>query len=180
MRSAGSFRLTADVLPHCFSHEFDKGPKNLAENFTSLLAFPVVTSNIDFSASKELNGTTKSPYAIIKKANKDIGIVGYTSVATTYESSPGPNIVFHEELSSVRAAVTQLRALGVSIIIALGHSGYGMVRAVVCSCSLNANNRCSSLHVGQTLVCFLVSALRHLMFVAYSSLCRQRLTRSVP
>lgn len=103
------------------NHEFDNGPKILAE-FIAELKFPMLSANIDVSQSPELKNKIK-PYIILRKNNLRIGIVGYTTEDTAYLANPGPRVKFLSIIPSVRAAVSALKNAKVDVIIALSHAG---------------------------------------------------------
>ncbi|GGN98039.1 5'-nucleotidase C-terminal domain-containing protein [Saccharibacillus kuerlensis] len=117
------------------NHEFDKGPAGLAP-FIKDAKFPFVSSNIDFSADKDLSGFASTTIgepaadgkiypAIIKEINGEkVGIIGLTTSDTIALSSPGDTIQFKDAVESAQKTVDQLTAKGVNKIIALTHLGY--------------------------------------------------------
>jgi len=104
------------------NHEFDSGPTALA-NFINLADFPVLSANIDASAEPTLAGLIPA-YTILDVAGEQIGIFGLTTEDTSFISSPGPNVVFNDNVASAQATVTELEGLGINKIIALTHQGY--------------------------------------------------------
>lgn len=110
------------------NHEFDDGPDNLAR-FLDMVAFPVVSANIDASNSRALAGRI-APYAVIQRGKERIGIVGAIAEDTAEISSPGPEIVFNEVETALAGAVEALQALGIDKIVALTHIGLGRDRIV--------------------------------------------------
>jgi 5'-nucleotidase/UDP-sugar diphosphatase len=104
------------------NHEFDDGPATLAA-FIDDSDFPIVSANIDASADLDLAGLIE-PYTTVDKGGETIGIIGLTTPETENISSPGPNIVFNDPLTSLQAAADELTGLGVDKIIALTHQGY--------------------------------------------------------
>ncbi len=104
------------------NHEFDDGPANLAR-FIERVNFPVISSNIDSSKDSDLAGLIQ-PYAILEVKGKQIGIVGFTTEETAILSSPGNNVRFLNIERTVQAAVDELTAKGITIIIAVSHAGY--------------------------------------------------------
>ena len=104
------------------NHEFDDGPANLAR-FIERIKFPIISASIDASSDPDLAGLIQS-YTILEVDGKQIGIVGYTTEETSILSSPGNNVRFLNIERTVQAAVDELTAKGVTIIIAVSHAGY--------------------------------------------------------
>ncbi|XP_008555623.2 protein 5NUC [Microplitis demolitor] len=105
------------------NHEFDDGPEGLVP-FINAAEFPIVTSNLDLTGEPELAAATKlSNSTVITVDGRKVGIIGYLTPETKVISSPG-KVVFLDEVESVRREVDKLRADNVTIIIALGHSGF--------------------------------------------------------
>ncbi|WP_059042796.1 5'-nucleotidase C-terminal domain-containing protein [Paenibacillus rubinfantis] len=117
------------------NHEFDKGPKVLAE-FIKQAKFPFVSANLDFTADVDLKGLSHSglgkpgeqgqiyPAVIKEIAGEKVGIIGLTTPETSVLSSPGPDIKFADEVESAQKQVDALEAEGVNKIIVLSHLGY--------------------------------------------------------
>lgn len=104
------------------NHEFDDGDEVLAA-FIDGLNFPVVTSNVDFSASEILAGKVQ-PWVILDVNGQQIGIVGLVTPETPILSSPGDELVFNSDLvSATQTAVDELTAQGVNKIILVTHVG---------------------------------------------------------
>ena len=110
------------------NHEFDRGPSVLSA-FIDDLRIPVVSSNIDFSGEPLLNGKV-IPYYIKGACDYRIGFVGATLTGTPGISSPGETIVFNDVIGSITAAVKQLQAEDVRIIVAITHVGFSQDRAI--------------------------------------------------
>jgi 5'-nucleotidase/UDP-sugar diphosphatase len=104
------------------NHEFDDGPAELARLIDGA-DFPVVSANINAEAEPLLAGKIE-PSTIITVSGEPIGIVGLTTPETENISSPGPNVVFSDTVTSLQAAVDDLTAKGIDKIIALTHVGY--------------------------------------------------------
>lgn len=104
------------------NHEFDDGPEGLA-----LLAdgvdFPIVSGNLDLSRSNVLKGKIEDS-VILDVGGEKIGIVSALALDTPETSSPGANVIFKDDVESLRADVDKLEAEGVNKIIALTHVGY--------------------------------------------------------
>lgn len=104
------------------NHEFDDGPEGLAA-FLDRVDFPVVTGNVDMSASNLLAGRVPK-YAVLTVGDEKIGIVSAVAANTPETSSPGASLEFGNEIESLRADVADLTAQGVTKIIALTHVGF--------------------------------------------------------
>ncbi|MBK4217860.1 5'-nucleotidase C-terminal domain-containing protein [Paracoccus caeni] len=104
------------------NHEFDDGPEGLA-----LLAdgveFPVISGNLDLSQSNVLNGKVGDLLTLDVNGEK-IGIISALAMDTPETSSPGPNVIFQDDIESLKADVQELTDQGVNKIIALTHVGY--------------------------------------------------------
>lgn len=105
------------------NHEFDDGDETLAA-FLTELDFPVVVSNMDFSASDVLADLVL-PYTVLEVGGEQVGIIGLITPETDILSSPGEDLVFDVDLAgAAQAAVDELTGQGVNKIIALTHIGY--------------------------------------------------------
>jgi len=104
------------------NHEFDNGDEVLA-HFVDGLNFPVVSANIDFSASLVLSGLFQ-PYTVLEVAGQQIGVIGLTTAQTVESSSPGADLVFSAAYTEIaNQAAAELMAAGVNKIILLTHLG---------------------------------------------------------
>ncbi len=103
------------------NHEFDDGPQGLAD-FLDKVSFPVISGNLDLSASNLLNGRVGN-HVVLEVGGERIGIISALATDTVETSSPGPNVVFQDEVDSLSADVAALEAEGVTKIIALTHVG---------------------------------------------------------
>lgn len=104
------------------NHEFDDGPATLAR-FIEKADFPVLSANIDATDDPDLSGHIR-PYTVLEVGGKQIGIVGFTTEETAILSSPGANVKFLNIERTVQAAVDELTAQGITIILAVSHAGY--------------------------------------------------------
>ena len=102
------------------NHEFDDGPQALAA-FADKVSFPIVSGNLDVSRSV-LKGKI-SDHIVLTVGGEQVAIVSALAVDTVETSSPGPNVVFQDEVAALRADVAALTAQGVNKIIALTHVG---------------------------------------------------------
>ncbi|GAB4508806.1 MAG: 5'-nucleotidase C-terminal domain-containing protein [Anaerolineae bacterium] len=104
------------------NHEFDNGDDILAD-FVSGLEFPVVTANIDFSASEELNGLVDA-FTILDVNGQQVGVIGLDTIDTLEIASPGEALVWRGDYAAVANEVAaQLMEQGVNKIILLTHVG---------------------------------------------------------
>ena len=103
------------------NHEFDDGPPKLAE-FIDMVSFPVISGNLDLSGSSELNGKVEN-HVVLDVGGKKVGIVSALATDTVETSSPGPDVIFQDEIEALTQDVATLEAEGVDVIIALTHVG---------------------------------------------------------
>lgn len=104
------------------NHEFDDGPEALAA-FIDAVKFPLVSGNLDVSQSNLLNGKLKD-VLVLEVGGEKIGIISALATDTVETASPGPNVIFHDEIESLKADVAALEAAGVTKIIAIPHTGF--------------------------------------------------------
>lgn len=104
------------------NHEFDDGPEGLA-GFLDKVTFPVISGNTDVSQSNVLAGRVQN-HVVLDVGGEKIGIISALATDTVDTSSPGPSVVFQDEIDSLAADVATLEAEGVTKIIALTHVGY--------------------------------------------------------
>merc|ERR1711963_294475 len=69
------------------------------------------------------------PSVVIERGGRKIGIIGYVTTDTPKIANPGP-IKFKKEIPEIDAEAKRLKAQGVNILIALGHSGYTMDKQI--------------------------------------------------
>ena len=103
------------------NHEFDNGPEGLA-SFVDAVSFPVISGNLDLTAEASLNGKVGN-HVVLEVGGQKIGIISALATDTVDTSSPGDNVVFQDEIESLKADVAALEAEGVNKIIALNHVG---------------------------------------------------------
>lgn len=104
------------------NHEFDDGPAGLL-NLVNAVQFPVLSGNLDLSQSPELKDKIGKT-AVIEVAGQKIGIVSALATDTPETSSPGKDVIFQDDIESIKAGVETLKEQGVDKIIALTHVGY--------------------------------------------------------
>ncbi|MQQ09982.1 multifunctional 2',3'-cyclic-nucleotide 2'-phosphodiesterase/5'-nucleotidase/3'-nucleotidase [Epibacterium sp. SM1979] len=103
------------------NHEFDDGPEGLAK-FIDAVSFPVISGNLDLSAEASLKEKV-SNHVVLEIGGEKIGVISVLATDTVDTSSPGPNVIFQDEIDSLKADVAALEAEGVNKIIALTHVG---------------------------------------------------------
>lgn len=104
------------------NHEFDDGPEGLAV-LADRVEFPVLSGNLDLSQSNVLKGKVENTVTLDLGGEK-IGIVSALAMDTPETASPGPNVIFQDDIESLKADVQELTDQGVNKIIALTHVGY--------------------------------------------------------
>ena len=104
------------------NHEFDDGPEGLA-NFLDKVTFPVISGNLDVSQSNVLAGRVQN-HVVLEVGGEKIGIISVLATDTVETSSPGPSVIFQDEIDSLKADVATLEAEGVTKIIAVTHVGF--------------------------------------------------------
>ncbi|SPP75342.1 protein 5NUC [Drosophila guanche] len=105
------------------NHEFDEKVEGLIP-FLNEVNFPVVTCNLDLRNVPELAATKHLvPSTILETQGARIGVIGYLT-PDTKQLTLQSEVEFYEEVVSINAEAEKLKAQGINIIIALGHSGY--------------------------------------------------------
>ena len=117
--------LAPDVLA-LGNHEFNQGPGNLARVIGMLEGIPVVSGNLDLSGSNELTGIVETGGHVLDVNGVQVGIVSALATDTAETSSPGPTVVFMDEVEAMQQDVAELQDQGVDIILALTHVGFPM------------------------------------------------------
>lgn len=103
------------------NHEFDDGPEGLAK-FIDAVSFPVISGNLDLSSEASIKDKVGN-HVVLEVGGEKIGIISALATDTVDTSSPGDNVVFQDEIESLKADVAALAAEGVNKIIALTHVG---------------------------------------------------------
>ncbi|VVC28338.1 Hypothetical protein CINCED_3A000690 [Cinara cedri] len=103
------------------NHEFDNGVSDVVSFLKELQDIPTVVSNLNMSAEPELNKLVLPSYVFMFN-NTKVGVVGYLST-TCPDVAKTEEIVFFDEIESLKKETKRLRDNGVNIIIGLGHSG---------------------------------------------------------
>ncbi len=103
------------------NHEFDDGPVALGR-FIDAAEFPVISGNISVGQEPELTGKVE-PYVILEVGGEQVGVISALATDTVETSSPGPNVIFSDEIEVLQQHVDELTEQGVTKIIALTHVG---------------------------------------------------------
>ena len=104
------------------NHEFDNGPKGVIP-FLDRAKVPVISGNVDVSQNNLLQGRVQN-HVVLEAGGRKVGIVSALATDTPESASPGPTILFQDEIDSLKADVAALEAEGVNHIIALTHVGF--------------------------------------------------------
>jgi len=103
------------------NHEFDDGCKPLL-NQAGALNPPMLAANLSFDPPLQ-GAESIIPWLSIERDGRRIGIVGIANPDTPNLSSPCAEAHFADTAETMRAAIKELGAQGVNIIIALTHIG---------------------------------------------------------
>ncbi|AHM05855.1 5'-nucleotidase [Roseibacterium elongatum DSM 19469] len=103
------------------NHEFNNGPEGILPLLDEV-SFPVVGGNLDVSAQPALNGRVDDT-VVLDVNGVQVGIISAVTRDTMEISSPGPDVVFADEIASLQEDADTLTEAGVDIIIALTHVG---------------------------------------------------------
>ncbi|XP_060656295.1 protein 5NUC-like isoform X1 [Drosophila nasuta] len=115
------------------NHEFDKNVEGLIP-FLNAVEFPVLACNLDLSKEPDLAATNKLSNSTVLEVNgTKIGVIGYLT-PDTKDLSFQNDVEYAEEIVSINAEATRLKAQGINIIIALGHSGYQKDQEIARDC----------------------------------------------
>jgi len=104
------------------NHEFDDGNEGLAK-LVNGVKFPVISGNLDLSRSALLKGKVGRT-AVLDVGGQKIGFVSALATDTVETASPGPDVIFQDEIESLKAQVADLEGQDVNKILALTHVGY--------------------------------------------------------
>ena len=103
------------------NHEFNNGPEGLLP-LLDTVSFPVLSGNLDVTADPALGGRVQD-HVVLDVNGMQVGIIAALTRDTQEISSPGPNVIFQDEIAALQADVDALTAQGVDKIIALTHVG---------------------------------------------------------
>lgn len=110
------------------NHEFDDSVEGLIP-FIQNASFPIVTSNLDLSKQPDLAATKLKNSTILTVNGVKIGVIGYLTPETKIIART-ENVIFLDEVESIRREAKQLKSQGVNILIAVGHSGFEMDKKI--------------------------------------------------
>jgi 5'-nucleotidase len=108
------------------NHEFDFGPDVLADFIEGFVGpLPFVSANLDFSGEPNLQqlvdaGTIVKSVVVVER-DEWIGIVGATTPALPFISSPRNVIVDPDLVGTIQAEIDELEMMGVDKIILISH-----------------------------------------------------------
>lgn len=106
------------------NHEFDRGPKPLADFVAAAKAsFPVLGGNVDASQEPDLDGQL-APYTIEERDGERVAIIGLVTPDVPTISSPGDTVRFADHVARAHALVREVTAKGVNKVVLLTHLGY--------------------------------------------------------
>ena len=108
------------------NHEFDFGPEVLAELIEGVGdGIPFLSANLDVSPEPSLAALAAegriAASAVFEVGGRRIGVVGATTPALPYLSSPGAVIVDADVRAAVQSAIDELLVSGVGIIVLTSH-----------------------------------------------------------
>ncbi|WP_444464404.1 bifunctional metallophosphatase/5'-nucleotidase [Rhodobacter capsulatus] len=103
------------------NHEFDDGPEGLAA-FVAKVKFPLLSGNLDLSRS--LLKDKIADTVVLQVGGEKIGLVSALATDTVETAAPGPDVIFQDEIESLKADVAALTEQGVTKIIAIPHTGF--------------------------------------------------------
>lgn len=104
------------------NHEFDDGPEGLLTRIDGV-EFPVISGNLDVSQSNILKDKVENS-TVLEVGGEKIGIISALAMDTPETSSPGDQVIFIDDIESLKGDAQELTDQGVSKIIALTHEGY--------------------------------------------------------
>lgn len=105
------------------NHEFDDKIENLCA-YVKHCGSPIVCANCNFTLEPEAEKVVLPSY-VLNVMGKKIGIIGYLTPDTKLAADTGRTI-FEPEVDGIRREALRLKKDGISILIALGHSGWDM------------------------------------------------------
>ncbi|XP_062565735.1 protein 5NUC-like [Armigeres subalbatus] len=115
------------------NHEFDEGVEGLVP-FLNEVNFPVLTANLDLSKTPTMQDTKSLQHSIVfTKGGVKIGVIGYLTPETK-QLAPINTVDFTDEIVAINKEAEVLKAQGIKILIALGHSGLERDREIAASC----------------------------------------------
>ncbi|XP_073811844.1 protein 5NUC-like [Musca autumnalis] len=124
------------LLPDAASlgnHEFDSGVPGLLP-FLDKVDFPIVAANLDLSSSPKLRHSKHLQNSTVLEVNgAKVGVIGYIT-PDTLDLTMTKEDLFTDEIEAINREAENLKAQGINIIIALGHSGYEKDQEIAAKC----------------------------------------------
>ncbi|EDV36772.1 uncharacterized protein Dana_GF13125, isoform B [Drosophila ananassae] len=115
------------------NHEFDENVAGLVP-FLNNVSFPVLACNLNLTKEPELLAAKQLVNSTVLETNGvKIGVIGYLTPDTKTLAEKN-NVEYNEEIVSINAEAEKLKAQGINIIIALGHSGYQKDQEIAKNC----------------------------------------------
>ncbi|XP_075168073.1 protein 5NUC-like [Haematobia irritans] len=124
------------LLPDAASlgnHEFDSGLPGLLP-FLDKVEFPIVAANLDVSSTPKWRHSKHLSNSTVMEINgTKVGVIGYIT-PETLELTMTKESLFTDEIEAINRESANLKAAGINIIIALGHSGYQKDQEIAAKC----------------------------------------------
>uniref|UniRef100_A0A182PCT2 Apyrase n=1 Tax=Anopheles epiroticus TaxID=199890 RepID=A0A182PCT2_9DIPT len=117
--------LPADAMT-IGNHEFDNGVEGVVP-FLETINSPVLLVNVDNSLEPEFNRFNKS--LVLERGGRRIGVIGVILSTTDTIANTG-DLIFEDEVETIRAEAERLTATGCDIIIVLSHCGLDVDREI--------------------------------------------------
>ncbi|XP_037716893.1 protein 5NUC-like isoform X1 [Drosophila subpulchrella] len=115
------------------NHEFDQNVEGLVP-FLNAVDFPVLACNLNLTDVPEMAAAKQLANSTILETNGvKIGVIGYLTPDTKVLAFRN-KVEYEEEIVSINAEAEKLKAQGINIIIALGHSGYQKDQEIAKNC----------------------------------------------
>ncbi|KAH8309373.1 hypothetical protein KR059_008760 [Drosophila kikkawai] len=115
------------------NHEFDQNVEGLVP-FLNAVDFPVLACNLNLTEVPEMAAAKQLANSTVLETNGvKIGVIGYLTPDTKTLAFRN-KVEYEEEIVSINAEAAKLKAQGINIIIALGHSGYQKDQEIAKNC----------------------------------------------
>ncbi|KAH8254825.1 hypothetical protein KR032_012426, partial [Drosophila birchii] len=115
------------------NHEFDQNVEGLVP-FLNAVEFPVLACNLNLTDVPEMAAAKQLANSTVLETNGvKIGVIGYLTPDTKTLAFRN-KVEYEEEIVSINAEAAKLKAQGINIIIALGHSGYQKDQEIAKNC----------------------------------------------
>ncbi|CAD7012933.1 unnamed protein product [Ceratitis capitata] len=102
--------------------------------FLENVNFPVLTCNLDLSKVPEMSAAKHLMNSTVLTVNgTKVGVIGYLTPDTKFLITPN-TLEFKDEIECINEEASKMKAEGINIIIALGHSGYQRDQEIAASC----------------------------------------------